>query len=68
MMDSDASRHELRQQLNLWQVTVSLVQPLKLLLDEFLYKAFGVAICKVDLGVKFLGVLGRACPAERKHN
>ena len=51
MVNADTSRHELGQELDLWKVSVDLVQPLYFLLDELLDQALRVAICKVDLGV-----------------
>ena len=51
MMNADTSRHELGQELDLWEVSVDFIQSLYFLLDELLDQALRVAVCEVDLGV-----------------
>ncbi len=67
-MDSNTSGHKLCKQLNLWQVSVYFVKPLKLLLDKLLNYTFSVAIGEIDLSVKFLGILECACATESENS
>ena len=67
MVNADTSRHELGQELDLWKVSVDLVQPLYFLLDELLDEPLGVAVSKVCRLVKLFSILDCPCSAECKH-
>ena len=67
-MDSDTSWHKFGELLDLWQVSVDLVEPLNLLLYKFFDQPLRVTIGEVNLRVKLFCELGAAGPAESEDN